>query len=106
MAEAHLNGGHDGTFPKRAELEQRMPQAATGATGVCGMPVGGPSFQARLMPTPTTCRRRFESGAGASGARAITAKPPVDQLLTLFGKDREWMMAPPKPQLFTIFDLR
>jgi putative thioredoxin len=99
QAEAHLNGAPI-EISKAPELEAAHAQLQLARQAADAGPVA--EFQAAVDANPDDMQARFDL-AQALQAHGDT-QAAVDQLLTLFGKDREWNDGAAKTQLFTIFD--
>jgi len=98
-AEAHLNGAPI-EISKAPELEAAHAQLQLARQAADAGPVA--ELQAAVDANPDDMQARFDL-AQALQAHGDT-QAAVDQLLTLFGKDREWNDGAAKTQLFTIFD--
>jgi putative thioredoxin len=98
-AEAHLNGAPI-EISKAPELEAAHAQLQLARQAADAGPVA--ELQAAVDANPDDMQARFDL-AQALQAHGDT-QGAVDQLLTLFGKDREWNDGAAKTQLFTIFD--
>ncbi|WP_295508250.1 co-chaperone YbbN [Sulfitobacter sp.] len=98
-AEAHLNGAPI-EISKSPELEAAHAQLELARQAADAGPVA--ELQAAVDANPDDLQARLDL------AKALYAhgdiQGAVDQLLTLFGKDREWNDGAAKTQLFTIFD--
>jgi len=99
QAEAHLNGAPI-EISKTPELEAAHAQLQLARQAADAGPVA--ELQAALDANPDDMQARFDL-AQALYAHGDT-QAAVDQLLTLFGKDREWNDGAAKTQLFTIFE--
>lgn len=99
QAEAHLNGAPM-EISKAPELEAAHAQLQLARQAADAGPVA--ELQAAVDANPDDMQARFDL-AQALQAHGDT-QAAVDQLLTLFGKDREWNDGAAKTQLFTIFD--
>ncbi|WP_323803846.1 thioredoxin [Sulfitobacter litoralis] len=99
QAEAHLNGAPI-EISKAPELEAAHAQLQLARQAADAGPVA--ELQAAVDANPDDMQARFDL-AQALQAHGDT-QGAVDQLLTLFGKDREWNDGAAKTQLFTIFD--
>lgn len=99
QAEAHLNGAPM-EISKAPELEAAHAQLQLARQAADAGPVA--ELQAAVNANPDDMQARFDL-AQALQAHGDT-QAAVDQLLTLFGKDREWNDGAAKTQLFTIFD--
>ena len=98
-AEGHLNGAPI-EISKTPELEAAHAQLQLARQAANAGPVA--ELQAAVDANPDDHQARFDL-ALALQANGDT-QGAVDQLLTLFGKDREWNEGAAKTQLFTIFD--
>lgn len=98
-AEAHLNGAPI-EISKSPELEAAHAQLQLARQAADAGPVA--ELQAAVDAAPDDLQARFDL-ALALHAHGDT-QGAVDQLLTLFGKDREWNDGAAKAQLFTIFE--
>lgn len=98
-AEAHLNGAPI-EISKAPEFEAAHAQLQLARQAADAGPVA--ELQAAVDANPDDMQARFDL-AQALQAHGDT-QAAVDQLLTLFGKDREWNDGAAKTQLFTIFD--
>ncbi|EEB84051.1 thioredoxin family protein [Roseobacter sp. GAI101] len=98
-AEGHLNGAPI-EISKSPELEAAHAQLQLARQAANAGPVA--ELQAAVDANPDDSQARFDLALAlqASG----DTQGAVDQLLTLFGKDREWNESAAKTQLFTIFD--
>lgn len=98
-AEGHLNGAPI-EISKSPELEAAHAQLQLARQAANAGPVA--ELQAAVDANPDDNQARFDLALAlqASG----DTQGAVDQLLTLFGKDREWNESAAKTQLFTIFD--
>jgi len=99
QAEAHLNGAPI-EISKAPELEAAHAQLQLARQAADAGPVA--EVQAAVDANPDDMQARFDL-AQALYAHGDT-QAAVDQLLTLFGKDREWNDGAAKTQLFTIFE--
>ena len=99
QAEAHLNGAPI-EISKAPELEAAHAQLQLARQAADAGPVA--ELQAAVDANPNDMQARFDL-AQALYAHGDT-QAAVDQLLTLFGKDREWNDGAAKTQLFTIFE--
>ncbi len=99
QAEAHLNGAPI-EISKTPELEAAHAQLQLARQAADAGPVA--ELQAAVDANPDDMQARFDL-AQALYAHGDT-QAAVDQLLTLFGKDREWNDGAAKTQLFTIFE--
>lgn len=99
QAEAHLNGAPI-EISKAPELEAAHAQLQLARQAADAGPVA--ELQAAVDANPDDMQARFDL-AQALYAHGDT-QAAVDQLLTLFGKDREWNDGAAKTQLFTIFE--
>ncbi len=99
QAEAHLNGAPI-EISKAPELEAAHAQLQLARQAADAGPVA--ELQAAVDANPDDMQARFDL-AQALYAHCDT-QAAVDQLLTLFGKDREWNDGAAKTQLFTIFE--
>ena len=99
QAEAHLNGAPI-EISKAPELEAAHAQLQLARQAADAGPVA--ELQAAVDASPDDMQARFDL-AQALYAHGDT-QAAVDQLLTLFGKDREWNDGAAKTQLFTIFE--
>ena len=99
QAEAHLNGAPI-EISKAPELEAAHAQLQLARQAADAGPVA--ELQAAVEANPDDMQARFDL-AQALYAHGDT-QAAVDQLLTLFGKDREWNDGAAKTQLFTIFE--
>ncbi|OAN81319.1 thioredoxin [Sulfitobacter pontiacus] len=99
QAEAHLNGAPI-EISKAPELEAAHAQLQLARQAADAGPVA--ELQAAVDANPDDMQARFDL-AQALYAHGDTPAA-VDQLLTLFGKDREWNDGAAKTQLFTIFE--
>ena len=99
QAEAHLNGAPI-EISKAPELEAAHAQLQLARQAADAGPVA--ELQAAVDPNTADMQARFDL-AQALYAHGDT-QAAVDQLLTLFGKDREWNDGAAKTQLFTIFE--
>lgn len=99
QAEAHLNGAPI-EISKAPELEAAHAQLLLARQAADAGPVA--ELQATVDADPDDLQARFDL-AQALQAHGDT-EAAVDQLLTLFRKDREWNDSAAKTQLFTIFD--
>ena len=99
QAEAHLNGAPI-EISKAPELEAAHAQLQLARQAADAGPVA--ELQAAVDANPHDMQARFDL-AQALYAHGDT-QAAVDQLLTLFGKDREWNDGAAKTQLFTIFE--
>ncbi|MEH6505568.1 MAG: thioredoxin [Sulfitobacter litoralis] len=99
QAEAHLNGAPM-EISEAPELEAAHAQLQLARQAADAGPVA--ELQAAVDANPDDMQARFDL-AQALQAHGDT-QAAVDQLLTLFGKDREWNDGAAKTQLFTIFD--
>ncbi|WP_340288603.1 thioredoxin [Sulfitobacter pontiacus] len=99
QAEAHLNGAPI-EISKAPELEAAHAQLQLARQAADAGPVA--ELQAAVDASPDDMQARFDL-AQALCAHGDT-QAAVDQLLTLFGKDREWNDGAAKTQLFTIFE--
>jgi len=99
QAEAHLNGAPI-EISKAPELETAHAQLQLARQAADAGPVA--ELQAAVDANPDDMQARFDL-AQALYAHGDT-QAAVDQLLTLFGKDREWNDGAAKTQLFTIFE--
>ena len=99
QAEAHLNGAPI-EISKAPELEAAHAQLQLARQAADAGPVA--ELQAAVDTNPDDMQARFDL-AQALYAHGDT-QAAVDQLLTLFGKDREWNDGAAKTQLFTIFE--
>ncbi|MCF7746194.1 thioredoxin [Sulfitobacter sp. M39] len=99
QAEAHLNGAPI-EISKTPELEAAHAQLQLARQAADAGPVA--ELQAAVDANPDDIQARFDL-AQALYAHGDT-QAAVDQLLTLFGKDREWNDGAAKTQLFTIFE--
>ena len=99
QAEAHLNGAPM-EISKAPELEAAHAQLQLARQAADAGPVA--ELQAAVDANPDDMQARFDL-AQALQAHGDT-QAAVDQLLTLFAKDREWNDGAAKTQLFTIFD--
>ena len=99
QAEAHLNGAPI-EISKAPELEAAHAQLQLARQAADAGPVA--ELQAAVDANPDDMQARFdlEQALYAHG----DTQAAVDQLLTLFGKDREWNDGAAKTQLFTIFE--
>ena len=98
-AEGHLNGAPI-EISKTPELEAAHAQLQLARQAANAGPVA--ELQAAVDANTDDHQARFDL-ALALQANGDT-QGAVDQLLTLFGKDREWNEGAAKTQLFTIFD--
>lgn len=98
-AEGHLNGAPI-EISKTPELEAAHAQLQLARQAANAGPVA--ELQAAVDANPDDHQARFDL-ALALQANGDT-QGAVDQLLTLFGKDREWNDGAAKTQLFTIFE--
>lgn len=98
-AEAHLNGAPI-EISKAPELEAAHAQLQLARQAANAGPVA--ELQAAVDANPDDLQARFDL-AQSLHARGET-QGAVDELLILFGKDREWNEAAAKTQLFIIFD--
>ncbi|KKN28688.1 hypothetical protein LCGC14_0851700 [marine sediment metagenome] len=99
QAEAHLNGAPI-EISKSPELEAAHAQLLLARQAADAGPVA--ELQAEVEANPENLQARFDL-ALAMQAHGDT-QAAVDQLLTLFTKDREWNDGAAKTQLFTIFE--
>ncbi|EAP85474.1 thioredoxin [Sulfitobacter sp. EE-36] len=99
QAEAHLNGAPI-EISKAPELEAAHAQLQLARQAADAGPVA--ELQAAVDANPDDMQARFDL-AQALYAHGDT-QAAVDQLLTLFGKDREWNDGAAKTQLFIIFE--
>tara|TARA_R110002096_G_scaffold361574_5_gene554694 strand:+ start:939 stop:1859 length:921 start_codon:yes stop_codon:yes gene_type:complete len=99
QAEAHLNGAPI-EISKSPELEAAHAQLLLARQAADAGPVA--ELQAEVEANPENLQARFDL-ALALQAHGDT-QAAVDQLLTLFTKDREWNDGAAKTQLFTIFE--
>ena len=99
QAEAHLNGAPI-EISKAPELEAAHAQLQLARQAADAGPVA--ELHAAVDANPDDMQARFDL-AQALYAHGDT-QAAVDQLLTLFGKDREWNDGAAKTQLFTIFE--
>ncbi|MFU1605190.1 thioredoxin [Sulfitobacter pontiacus] len=99
QAEAHLNGAPI-EISKAPELEAAHAQLQLARQAADAGPVA--ELHAAVDANPNDMQARFDL-AQALYAHGDT-QAAVDQLLTLFGKDREWNDGAAKTQLFTIFE--
>lgn len=99
QAEAHLNGAPI-EISKAPELEAAHAQLQLARQAADAGPVA--ELQTAVDANPDDMQARFDL-AQALYAHGDT-QAAVDQLLTLFGKDREWNDGAAKTQLFTIFE--
>lgn len=99
QAEAHLNGAPI-EISKAPELEAAHAQLQLARQAADAGPVA--ELQAAVDANPNDMQARFDL-AQALYAHGDT-QAAVDQLLTLFGKDREWNDGAAKTQLFIIFE--
>ncbi len=99
QAEAHLNGAPI-EISKAPELEAAHAHLQLARQAADAGPVA--ELQAAVDANPNDMQARFDL-AQALYAHGDT-QAAVDQLLTLFGKDREWNDGAAKTQLFTIFE--
>ncbi len=99
QAEAHLNGAPI-EISKAPELEAAHAQLQLARQAADAGPVA--ELQAAVDANPDDMQARFDL-AQALYAHGDT-QAAVDQLLTLFGNDREWNDGAAKTQLFTIFE--
>ena len=99
QAEAHLNGAPI-EISNAPELEAAHAQLQLARQAADAGPVA--ELQAAVDANPDDMQARFDL-AQALYAHGDT-QAAVDQLLTLFGKDREWNDGAAKTQLFTIFE--
>lgn len=98
-AEAVLNGV-PAEISSAAEIEAVHAKIALARQAVEAGPVD--ELRARVAESPEDLQARFDLAQALSAAG--DTQGAVDELLTLFGKDREWNDGAAKTQLFTIFD--
>lgn len=98
-AEAVLNGV-PAEISSAAEIEAVHAKIALARQAVEAGPVD--ELRARVAESPDDLQARFDLAQALSAAG--DTQGAVDELLTLFGKDREWNDGAAKTQLFTIFD--
>ncbi len=99
QAEAHLNGAPI-EISKAPELEAAHAQLQLARQAADAGPVA--ELQAAVDANPDDMQARFDLAQALYAHGDMQAA--VDQLLTLFGKDREWNDGAAKTQLFTIFE--
>ena len=98
-AEATLNGA-PAEIAETSELEAAFAQLELAKQAQNAGPLG--DLQAALAADPNNHQARLDyAQALYAGGQAEAA---VDELLDLFGRDREWNDGAAKAQLFTIFD--
>ena len=98
-AEAHLNGAPI-EISKSPELEAAHAQLELARQAADAGPVA--ELQTAVDANPDDLQARLDLAKALYAHGEIQGA--VDQLLTLFGKDREWNDGAAKTQLFTIFD--
>jgi putative thioredoxin len=99
QAEAVLNGA-PAEISKTAELESAHAQIALARQAQAAGPVE--ELRAAVAQSPDDLQARLDLAKALHGAGDVAGA--VDQLLDLFGRDREWNEGAAKAQLFTIFE--
>jgi len=99
QAEAVLNGA-PAELSTAPELEAVHAQLELAKQAADAGPLG--DLKAAVEATPENLQARFDYATALHGAGQV--QEAVDELLTIFGKDREWNDGAAKSQLFTIFD--
>ena len=99
QAEAILNGA-PAAISTTPELEAAHAQIELAKQAAEAGPVA--ELRAAVEANPKEPQARFDLAQALHAAGEIEAA--VDELLTLFGQDREWNDGAAKAQLFTIFD--
>ena len=99
QAEAVLNGA-PAEISEAADIEAAHAALALARQAADAGPLG--ELTAAVDANPDDHQARFDLAQALHAAGQT--EEAVDQLLTLFGKDREWNDGAAKTQLFTIFD--
>jgi putative thioredoxin len=99
QAEAVLNGA-PAEISKTPELESAHAQIALARQAQAAGPVE--ELRAAVAQSPDDLQARLDLAKALHGAGDVAGA--VDQLLDLFGRDREWNEGAAKAQLFTIFE--
>ncbi|MGB5560124.1 MAG: thioredoxin [Paracoccaceae bacterium] len=99
QAEAILNGA-PAEISRSPELEAAHAQLQLAKQAVDAGPVA--DLRAAVEADPDNLQARYDLATALHASGQI--QEAVDELLTLFGRDREWNGGAAKAQLFTIFD--